>query len=281
MKKYSLNYVKKSFALDNYKLTSNDKYINGRQKFDYICSKGHRHSISFGKWLEGRRCPYCDGQGKPTIEFIRSQFENINYILLTDVYVNSCNKLEYICSNGHQRKISWNDWRSGRRCIHCLVLDKIESSFENENYIILSIDNFSWRARVLYKCSLGHEHAVSWSNWSRGTRCPTCAYIKKSGPGHPNWKNGISCELYCDAWADKEYKEDIKARDNYECQNPYCWGTGTRLVLHHVDYIKKNCIPVNLITLCNSCNSGANFRREFHEEFYKNIMKNIVGSRIK
>jgi len=31
-----------------------------------------------------------------------------------------------------------------------------------------------------------------------------------SGAGSPHWKGGISCVPYCDAWADKEYKESIK-----------------------------------------------------------------------
>ena len=31
-----------------------------------------------------------------------------------------------------------------------------------------------------------------------------------SGKNHPQWKGGISCKPYCDAWADKEYKEDRK-----------------------------------------------------------------------
>ena len=116
---------------------------------------------------------------------------------------------------------------------------------------------------------------MSWPNWYRGTRCPTCAYIKKSGPGHPNWKGGISCEPYCDAWADKEYKEDIKARDDYKCQNPDCWRTSNKLILHHVDYNKKNCSPTNLITLCASCNSRANFNREYWIKFYINITQGV------
>ena len=90
---------------------------------------------------------------------------------------------------------------------------------------------------------------------------------------HWNWKGGISCEPYCYIWLDKEFKESIKERDNYQCQNPDCRGTSERLTIHHVDYNKKNCGPENLITLCNSCNSRANFDREWYIAYYREIMR--------
>lgn len=99
------------------------------------------------------------------------------------------------------------------------------------------------------------------------------------GKNNPNWKGGISCEPYCDAWADKEYKESIKQRDGYRCMNPDCWKTSKRLSIHHIDYNKKNCKLNNLITLCNSCNSRANKDREWHQNFYSEIMKAKVGLR--
>ena len=92
------------------------------------------------------------------------------------------------------------------------------------------------------------------------------------GEDSPHWKGGISCEPYCDAWADKEYKKSILERDNYECQNPDCWGTSKRLTIHHINYVKKHCDPWNLITLCNSCNARANFNRDYWTKFYQTIM---------
>ena len=72
---------------------------------------------------------------------------------------------------------------------------------------------------------------------------------------------------------DKEYKEILKQRDNYECQNPDCWKTSDRLCGHHIDYDKMNCIPENIITICLSCNARANKDREYWQEFYTNIMQ--------
>jgi hypothetical protein len=96
--------------------------------------------------------------------------------------------------------------------------------------------------------------------------------LKYCGKNHHNWKGGISYKPYCANWT-KEYREYIKDRDNNECQNPDCWLTSSRSTVHHIDYIKKNCEPKNLITLCNSCNIRANTNREKWTSFYQEIIK--------
>lgn len=98
--------------------------------------------------------------------------------------------------------------------------------------------------------------------------------LANSGPNSAHWKGGISCEPYCDAWVDKEYKQDILKRDNYQCQNPNCNKLyKEKIAIHHINYDKKNCQPNNLITLCNSCNSRANFHRKYWKELYSGIIK--------
>lgn len=74
---------------------------------------------------------------------------------------------------------------------------------------------------------------------------------------------------YCDAWSDRNYKSD--------CRGNYCeicgiekeitiviyWRKNNRkvimkksnLVLHHIDFDKKNCSPDNFQTLCGSCHT--------------------------
>jgi len=95
---------------------------------------------------------------------------------------------------------------------------------------------------------------------------------KISGENSPVWKGGVSHEPYCEQWLDKEYKESIKERDGNICLNPDCNKTSNRLCVHHIDYIKKNCNPLNLITLCTSCNMRANFDRDWHTSWYQSII---------
>ena len=88
-----------------------------------------------------------------------------------------------------------------------------------------------------------------------------------AGANNSNWKDGISFLPYSSDWT-KTLKDSIKQRDNYTCQ--LCGGT-TRLAVHHIDYDKQNCDPKNLITLCNKCNSRANFKRAFWTIYFMTL----------
>lgn len=94
---------------------------------------------------------------------------------------------------------------------------------------------------------------------------------KNAGEKNPNWRNGSKQNPYCDIWLDDEYKQSIKVRDG-KCMNPQCKHISDTLHIHHIDYDKMNCEPDNLIVLCNSCHSLANFKRKKHEVRYKRLM---------
>ncbi len=98
----------------------------------------------------------------------------------------------------------------------------------------------------------------------------------RRGENSPGWKGGISKEPYCQEWS-PWFKEEIKERDDYQCQNPDCNHKFEKLCVHHIDYDKKNCSCDNLITLCTSCNTKANFNREYWKEYYSNIITNEVN----
>ena len=88
--------VRKSFEDEGYTLLTKN-YINNKQKLEYLCPKGHKYSITFHNWLHGNRCAVCVGLAKKTIEEVRNSFEEEGYILLTNKYLNSKQKLEYVC----------------------------------------------------------------------------------------------------------------------------------------------------------------------------------------
>lgn len=93
------------------------------------------------------------------------------------------------------------------------------------------------------------------------------------GENNPNWKGGITCEPYAPVWIDKRFKAGIRERDLFTCQNPDCRKDDDGLVIHHIDYAKRNCNPKNLITLCRACNARANFNRDFWEAGYAEIIR--------
>ena len=113
---------------------------------------------------------------------------------------------------------------------------------------------------------------TTWSDWQSGYRCRYCYHEKMVGEGNHVWAGGYSISSYCDAWKDKNYKESIKQRDSYICQNPTCTKISNNLVIHHIDYNKQNCHPSNLITVCISCNGRANKDRDWHTIFYRELL---------
>jgi hypothetical protein len=218
-------------------------------------------------------------------EFVKARFEREGCSLLSNEFKNGYQKLDYICQNNHNAVTTYRNFFYGnRKCIRCWAeskkknIEDIKLSFEDAGYTLLSFDYKHAHDKLNYICDKGHNHYISWAKWQQGKRCLHCHHEKMSilhsGVGHPMWKGGISCEPYCDVWLDKEFKESIKERDNYQCQNPDCFGTSEKLCIHHIDYDKKNCEPKNLITLCNSCNSRANVNRDWHTKFYKEIIIN-------
>ena len=114
-------------------------------------------------------------------------------------------------------------------------------------------------------------------------RCWRC--LLKDKINHPekhyNWQNGKTFEEYPREF-NNELKGQIRKRDNYVCQNcnmtqeEHLIVIGRVLDVHHIDYNKKNCNENNLISLCLSCNTRANFNRDYWIEFYNNKIKQLL-----
>ncbi len=109
---------------------------------------------------------------------------------------------------------------------------------------------------------IGNQHA---KGYKQSLKQRQKRALDITGPNNPQWKGGIAAEPYCDIWLDKDYKEDILARDNHTCQSPLCRDNCNHLPLHrhHIDNNKKNCHPKNIVTLCASCNHRAKGSKKF------------------
>jgi len=183
MKRLTYDYIKSQFEKEGYTLLSKE-YKNAHQKLDYICSKGHRHSIRWNSWQQGKRCLYCAKCAKKMIEEIREAFESEGYKLLTKEYRNSCQKLKYICPNGHKHSISWGAWLQGKRCPYCYgnikkTFDEIREAFEAEGYTLLTKEYKNSKQKLEYICPNNHKHSISWNSFQHGYRCPYCAGLAR------------------------------------------------------------------------------------------------------
>jgi len=85
----------------------------------------------------------------------------------------------------------------------------------------------------------------------------------RPGVLNANWKGGIGSDGYTYEF-NEELKLAVKIRDG-KCK--LC-GLKEKLSVHHIDYDKKNNSLENLITLCSTCNSKVNGRRQNWIEYF-------------
>jgi hypothetical protein len=100
----------------------------------------------------------------------------------------------------------------------------------------------------------------------------------RRGENSSNWQGGISYEPYT-AEFNKAMKAFIRKRDGYTCQ--LCSilesNLSRKLSCHHIDYNKKNCDPLNLISLCISCPMKTEYRRHY----YTKLFQELINKRLK
>jgi hypothetical protein len=95
----------------------------------------------------------------------------------------------------------------------------------------------------------------------------------KLGKKNPNFVNGRYKNPYPIQW-NASLKRSIRERDNYICR--LCGNLqGDRAHdVHHIDYNKNNCNPINLITLCRICNLRVNKNRDY----WKKLLSELILS---
>jgi len=128
-KKLSITFIRSQFEKEGYNLLDVE-YKNNRHKFNCICPKGHRYKVNWFTWDTGkRRCPYCAKCAKYTIEEVIDSFKSEGYTLLSNEYVNSKSKLDYMCPEGHRHSVVYYSWKKGYRCPYCNKLKKSKPTF--------------------------------------------------------------------------------------------------------------------------------------------------------
>lgn len=89
------------------------------------------------------------------------------------------------------------------------------------------------------------------------------------GEGNPAWAGGVSRLPYPFEF-DFDLKSVIRERDGFMCRE--CGATKEKLTCHHIDYDKSNLSHMNLITLCFTCNTRANYNRNDWQDKYSRMI---------
>ena len=169
------------------------------------------------------------------------------------------------------------------RCKPCSRKGKLNSNYklgkcsDNPNHCLdcgKEIDYISIRCRKCAKQGKLHPlFGIKRPEWSERMKNNKFSFI------HGNGYAPYSIEFT------QKLKDQIRKRDNYECQGCYCSMTeeehlsiyNRTLEIHHIDYNKENCEENNLITLCKQCNIRVNWNRDYYQKYFINKIeiKNI------
>lgn len=108
--------------------------------------------------------------------YVRVQLQNAGYEMLSD-YVNGKTPILFKCPKNHTHEITWRSFQQGQRCAICkkryVSQNTVAAAFEAAGYTMLS-EYVNARTPIRFRCSENHEHAVTWDNFRKGTRCGIC-----------------------------------------------------------------------------------------------------------
>ena len=231
---------------------------------------------------------------KLTYEEVREYMKNFGYILLSNEYENSRNKLLVECPLGHKYKVGFSDFKKGRRCPHCynnrrgnnckLEFEEVKNVIESFGYKLLSDSYKNNLTKLLIECPKGHSFKMRYGGFQQGYRCPKCQGVyKESYQEIKKHIESFGCELLSTEC--KNVKEKIKlkctkgheyevAYGNFKYQHqrcPYCSGVAKLSyedVKEYIESFKYQLLSTEYVNnkakILIECSEGHKYETCFH-----------------
>lgn len=228
--------------------------------------------------------------GCSIIQYLCWIFERNKYLhLLDEILKKQCMKEFPQCKTFHKMSINelrseYNWGRHGKPKIVSLCYGKdgiIRTTKEEANRKISKAKQGKHYPKLSEaaknrRCSSETRQKISDAHKGKKLSFKTCKKMSEArkGKSNPQWLGGISNLPYAFNF-DIELKDLIKRRDKYTCQLCQKRKRKKNLCVHHIDYDKQNSNSKNLITLCKSCNSKANYGRKHWTKFFVQKLKLI------
>jgi len=214
--------------------------------------------VSKYNYSRNKKCPKCDKPITNHAEYCNGCERKLRYQKQhSPAYIDGRTMKKYYCNDCDKPIIYHTALYGTGKCVQCS-----QQREQHPNYI----DGRTYKKYYCIDCDRelsGYE----------AKRCKSCA---NKGENNPGYIDGKGKEPYPLGW-NKTFKEQIRYRDNYKCQNCGCpeIECETKLDVHHIDYDKQNLDPKNLISLCRSCNVKANKNRKYWARYFQNKIKEI------
>lgn len=189
--RYTYGTVKQIFCDKKYILLSTE-YINCYKELDFMCDKGHISKITLIKLMQNGKCHLCNSsRQKITYDYIKSEFDKLNFTLKSIEYKGYDDLLEYICPNNHLVKASYHSWKNSTyKCGKCgrnkcgektkLSIEYVKIKFEERGFTLLSTTYKDKKEKLEFKCPNGHIEKISFDSfYYAGNGCSICSETKK------------------------------------------------------------------------------------------------------
>ena len=222
-KSHTIEYVRDYFKERGCELIST-KYINNSSKLEYICSNGHKTEITFHSFQTGYRCIKCSGCEKLNIEYVRDYFKERGCELISTKYVNARSKLKYICKNGHETEIRFNNFQRGQGCMKCsgsekLTIEYARDYFKERGCELLSTTYVNNRSKLKYVCKNGHKTETTFGDFQRGYHCRKCSGSEKLTIEYVrDYFKEQGCELLSTTYVNTRSKLKYLCKNNHKVE---------------------------------------------------------------
>lgn len=294
-RKKTLVEVKALFEAHNYVLLATE-YRDKSSRLEYLCQQGHRNSMSYNNFKYGKRCPTCSrlNQSKRQAldyDFVKQQFEERGCTLMSQLYLNYRQKLDFFCPFGHFQSRTYQDFSRNHICTECTKeklrkqfaydIEFVRNKFESEGCTLISKEYINNRHKLEFICQKGHQASATFGNFVRGMRCRQCFYGMK-GKEHWRWnhdKSESERRLQRNYSEYRQWRLSVLKRDGFRCVICNEYG----VVAHHLDgylnFPEKRTLVENGATLCEPCHhkfhslfgNGGNTKQQFEQYLHAKI----------
>ena len=190
--------VRQQMLEEGYILLS-DVYKNNSTKLEVRCPNGHIFLTTWSYFNSGCRCMECYRERAGiTIGIVKKGFEDANYTLLSEEYVNNRTRLRYICENEHPGETDWEHFGRGGRCKKCaddrhrLTLEYATEKFKERGLELLEDTYIDRKTPMKFRCVKNHERSMTLSSVVNGCGCKRCASGNRASKGEQEVSRFIS-----------------------------------------------------------------------------------------
>lgn len=159
------------------------------KKVDVVCSKGHKWNPSSRNLLKlGTWCPYCAGvlsDSEETFKLVKKIIKNKKGTLLTDSYQKMTTKMEIVCKEGHQFKMSAGALKRGTWCPKCAdntrndgnkkTIENCQELAKSRGGKCLSKTYVNAREKLEWECVNQHKFKMAYGTAFGNRWCPKCS----------------------------------------------------------------------------------------------------------